>query len=536
VNRPPPGDDVLMIGPWPDPRAGGVCSAGYDCVKGLVEAGRDVLLVCPCPGTNGPESLYAAAVPAGPSYDWRRAAGSFQTFRDFRHLAAADRLGAFPGGADRLADVGVVHAQLDDLLSRPGEAGRPARRYETLAVLVESRAGARPTLVRTYHIDVDQVLELVMSLSGVDYVALPEASKRAILDGAVDLRPLTSAHVAANRAELRATRWGDEVLDHAGDHVAFNLDLLRRWRDEVRTIDAAVCTTPREALQREAQLLPDRPGVLRHVWSGTSFRPNRPQAARAWLRAYRKEGFPCWRGASEGREGVRFGPDERVVLFVGRAVREKGVYELASALRHIYHEFGFVQLRGVFVGDFGPDLRAELASVDPAHSDRYVFFTGYQCDADVLASLYTLADVLAIPSYYETFGLVAVEAMRLGTPCVVTEATSACDAFVGRPGRDGVRLALPVGRPHPSDHRRYTGVDPVSLACQLFRLLSDDGLAAEMGAAGRDYARTHYTHRTVAEGYLRIYDERPGPRAASLSPPRDPASPEQRSRTDEFYP
>jgi glycosyltransferase involved in cell wall biosynthesis len=94
----------------------------------------------------------------------------------------------------------------------------------------------------------------------------------------------------------------------------------------------------------------------------------------------------------------------------------------------------------------------------------------------------------------------------MGTPCVVTESTSAADAYLERPARDGVQIALPVARPHQEGLRRYYGVDVASLARQLAAVLGDDQLALRLSQDGRDYVRKRYTHRQMGDGYLALYD------------------------------
>jgi glycosyltransferase involved in cell wall biosynthesis len=409
------------------------------------------------------------------------------------------------GGPDRFARVAIVHSHGDGLSPDDGPPGDRWNRYDVLASLVEDRAGVRPKLVRTHHHPLEHCLELIMCVSGVDYVALADDAKRAILDGRHDLGPLVRRHVAENRESLRALHFGEALLDRADGHVAVMLDVLRRWRREMRALDAVVSATEREAREREAQLLPDHPGVSRCIPYGTSFEGPPPAALREWHRTYRDPGLPCFRGADPDWEHVRFDPGDRVVLFAGRPVREKGIFELAAAVRQLYHSFGNV--RGVYLGDFDPSLRGALAASDPENARHYLFFAGFISDRDEIASLLAFADVLALPSYFETFPVVVLESLMMGTPCVVTEATSTADAYIERPGREGVSLALPVARLHPDDHRRYSGVDVDSLVRQLARLLDDRELARTRGADGKEYARRHFNCETMAAAHLRLYDD-----------------------------
>ncbi len=110
-------------------------------------------------------------------------------------------------------------------------------------------------------------------------------------------------------------------------------------------------------------------------------------------------------------------PNEKIVMFVGRGVREKGCQVLIDALPKIragYHEAKLVIAGGGY--------RQHL--LDQAHAlgiDRWVCFTGFIPD-DVLLRLYKVADAACFPSLYEPFGIVALEAMAAHTPVIVSDA------------------------------------------------------------------------------------------------------------------
>ncbi|HSV72903.1 MAG TPA: glycosyltransferase family 4 protein [Chthonomonadales bacterium] len=110
-------------------------------------------------------------------------------------------------------------------------------------------------------------------------------------------------------------------------------------------------------------------------------------------------------------------PEERIVLFVGRMVREKGAHLLVEALPKVR-----AQCHGVKLVIAGGGYRAHLE--DLARSlgmERHVYFTGFIPD-DALLRLYKVVDVACYPSLYEPFGIVALEAMAAGVPVVVSDA------------------------------------------------------------------------------------------------------------------
>jgi glycogen(starch) synthase len=108
-------------------------------------------------------------------------------------------------------------------------------------------------------------------------------------------------------------------------------------------------------------------------------------------------------------------PEEKIVLFVGRLVYEKGAQTLVSAIPKILSR---VNAKFVIVGDGGmkEPLMQQVANMRLAHK---TMFTGF-LDQENLRKLYQTADVCVVPSLYEPFGITALEAMAAKTPLVVS--------------------------------------------------------------------------------------------------------------------
>jgi glycogen(starch) synthase len=107
--------------------------------------------------------------------------------------------------------------------------------------------------------------------------------------------------------------------------------------------------------------------------------------------------------------------DEKIVLFVGRLVYEKGVQTLINAIPKI---LSVVNAKFVIVGDGGmkETLMRQIESMGLTHK---AFFTGF-IDEESLHKLYQIADVCVVPSLYEPFGITALEAMAAKTPLVAS--------------------------------------------------------------------------------------------------------------------
>jgi phosphatidylinositol alpha-1,6-mannosyltransferase len=152
---------------------------------------------------------------------------------------------------------------------------------------------------------------------------------------------------------------------------------------------------------------------------------------------------------------------------------------------------GNVQPRLVIAGDGDDRLRLEALAASLGLSDR-VLFTGFVSEA-TLAELYARAAVFVMPSRGEGFGLVYLEAMRAGRPCVAARASAAEEIVAD--GETGL-LADPL--------------DPDAIAGALGRLLAAPDLARAMGEAGRRRLERLFTPRRFRERLWPLLDRLTG--------------------------
>ena len=174
----------------------------------------------------------------------------------------------------------------------------------------------------------------------------------------------------------------------------------------------------------------------------------------------------------------------RVVATASADVPLKGLVPLLEAVAKLRTERD-VEL--VVVGRAKPGGAAASAIDRLGLGDAVRFVSGVTEAA--LVDLFGSAEVAVVPSLYEGFSLPAVEAMACATPLVATTAGALPEVV----GPDGVTaLHVPPG-------------DPEALAAAVGRLLDDPGLAARLGAAGRQRVVEHFTWRAVAEQTVAWY-------------------------------
>ncbi len=159
-------------------------------------------------------------------------------------------------------------------------------------------------------------------------------------------------------------------------------------------------------------------------------------------------------------------PHERLVLLVGRLVYEKGFQLALEALPGLIDRLGDVRFIVAGSGTHEGLLREQAVELG---LDAHGHFLGWIGD-DVLHSLYRIADLCVVPSIYEPFGLVALEAMASGCPCIVADT-------------GGLREVVP----HDEVGLRFRSRDPDSLAAMVERVLCDDALRERLVAEASEH-------------------------------------------------
>ena len=218
----------------------------------------------------------------------------------------------------------------------------------------------------------------------------------------------------------------------------------------------------------------------------------------------RIESVPCGvdlqlfhpRPMREAKAYLGMPPDHKMVLFVGRIEPLKGVDVLIKAVALLLEKH--------------PELRKDLclcivggeAEGAPESMDRemkrlqkmreglgiadVVTFLGKR-EQNALPYHYSAAEVCVVPSHYESFGMVALEAMACGTPVIASKVGGL--TFTVKDGRTGFLV--------PND-------DPEALAAKLALLLTDEKLRGQMGGQAAELA-THYGWSSVAGQIIAVY-------------------------------
>lgn len=175
--------------------------------------------------------------------------------------------------------------------------------------------------------------------------------------------------------------------------------------------------------------------------------------------------------------------DEKLILFVGRLVHEKGVLTLIEAARRVLQN---VNAKFIIAGTGYLWDEIMRRTIQMGISNK-VYLTGFIDDAK-LRLLYRTADVCVVPSLYEPFGIVALEAMAAKTPVVVS-------------GVGGLSEVV---------ENDLTGVvvypdNPDSLAWGITKVLKDKGYSDWLRANAFKAVAEVYNWRSIGKRTLSFY-------------------------------
>jgi glycogen synthase len=178
-------------------------------------------------------------------------------------------------------------------------------------------------------------------------------------------------------------------------------------------------------------------------------------------------------------------PEERLVLLIGRLVYEKGFQLALEAMPKVIEAVPGTRFLVAGSGTHEEELKEQAEELGLMEHGTFLGWIG----DDVLHTLYGIADLTVVPSIYEPFGLVALEAMASGCPCIVADT-------------GGLREVVP----HEEAGLRFRARDPKALAKVAIRVLSDPDLEARLIAEAKEHVR-RFDWADVAARTAEVYEE-----------------------------
>jgi glycosyltransferase involved in cell wall biosynthesis len=188
------------------------------------------------------------------------------------------------------------------------------------------------------------------------------------------------------------------------------------------------------------------------------------------------------------------------VLFLGRLHPKKGVEQLIQAFLDVTQEVTFAHWRLLIAGDGElPYVQRLRAIVMKSDARQRVRFLGWLSGAEKAIALQR-ADLFALPSYQENFGVAVVEALASGVPVLVSPY---------------VNLADEIAR---NECGWVADIDRGALREGLAHVMKHDAERRRRGAAGKELVRSRFTWPAIAQQLVDLYgslaDAKPSPSIA----------------------
>jgi len=189
------------------------------------------------------------------------------------------------------------------------------------------------------------------------------------------------------------------------------------------------------------------------------------------------------RGEFRRKHSIR--DDEKIILYLGRIHKIKGIDLLVKAFTDLIKKLGDVRL--VIVGPDDGFLSTLKKQIDGLKIDDKILLTGPLYERDKL-EVYVDADVYVLPSVYEIFGVTVLEALACGTPVIVTDRCGIADIVDDKVGYE-------------------VEYDKDQLRDAIFKVLSDEELRRRLGKDGKKLVREYFSWDKVVRKVEKVYKE-----------------------------
>ncbi|MBD3211365.1 MAG: glycosyltransferase, partial [Candidatus Lokiarchaeota archaeon] len=179
--------------------------------------------------------------------------------------------------------------------------------------------------------------------------------------------------------------------------------------------------------------------------------------------------------------------DKKVLLYVGRIAKGKGVDKLIKILNYLTKKDKNIVL--FIIGNDSGYLKKVVSLVKKFNLQKYIIFTGFKEKKD-LPKYYSLADIVIYPSRQEIFGLVIGEAGACGKPVIGSDILGPSEIIID--GKTG----------YQSDFNNLK-----NLSERILELINDKDLLSELGGNARERILKHYSWENAAKLHKELYQK-----------------------------
>lgn len=192
------------------------------------------------------------------------------------------------------------------------------------------------------------------------------------------------------------------------------------------------------------------------------------------------------------REDLRLHPDDKILLFIGRPTKQKGIYDLLTAMNEVLKHFPDVKL--VIIGNSDDGSFKEMMKTASKNATS-IIYTG-QIDKKLLKKWMTIADVGIVPSYYEQCTYSGIEMLMYGLPIVASDGFGVRYMFT-----DGVnaKVAKIGNRKNPKMYQS-------NLAAAIIELLQSLELCEKLRKGALESYQSKYNIMRMSAQYEKLIE------------------------------
>jgi phosphatidylinositol alpha-1,6-mannosyltransferase len=184
----------------------------------------------------------------------------------------------------------------------------------------------------------------------------------------------------------------------------------------------------------------------------------------------------------------KYKPKGNIILYVGRLASNKGLEVLIDSAPAVLKEHPKTTF--VFVGEDEGMKDLLITKAKKSGILKNLLFTGHIKDDEIFNSAFSACDVFVLPSEYEAFGIVLLEAQACKKPVIGTRVGGVPEAI----GEEGAGIVI-----------EYK--DTAALSDAINKLLADQKLRSRMGELGRARVKQSFTWETVVDQIEKVYAE-----------------------------
>ena len=325
---------------------------------------------------------------------------------------------------------------------KPFHSGRDGLR---LADWLEQLKAPGAKTIYTDHANPTDDLRRIQVHHGIDYEALCEKKKENFLNN--------------------NTLW-DYSLHHW--QKGWDATAILSRREMMQAADYVTHVSEIQKIEEERYILTDYTAKNGHavVWNGTDM--------------IHLKNIPRIKKKAEKIKRDRIGP---TVMYVGRAEKEKGIFDLAEAAARLRRLDAPINL--IYAGNFSQRLRSELDAI----AGQRNIYTGVITDRSELAAHYAAVDLVAQPTWGECFNQVVSEALAMGTPSVVSNISGPKEIYLD----NGIAFG-------------HQPQSPASLAQEIGRAIGDHEARIDIIKKGKSFVEERLSVKHMVDQYIKIYN------------------------------